>query len=338
MGAHRMQVVRPVEGRDLKSLLEFHQSGTEGIISLPKSPSSLQLQIERSIDSFHNLPNRISNALYQFVLEDTHLGKVVGGCVIMGSIDGEYCFESQWDDYNSDALELHNKVELIKKCITYQGAALLCSLFLEPDYRGKGMGKLLSCSRYLFLTDYQKVFPQKIIVDMRSYQDKNGDFPFYEFFLKNFIGLPQSRMNDLLSKGHEGELFKMVPDHPIPVPLLHESAKEALGKPHIETQNSYNIFIQEGFRFNKRVNFDSGGPILESDLEGMHTFQHSKVYCVESIQNNLDGKLLMASNQKPEYRVGFINAKVGSDQAIVVDSQSAKLLLVNKGDWIRIRE
>ena len=111
----------------------------------------------------------------------------------------------------------------------------LAAFFCRPAYWGKGHGRLLSLSRFLFMAEHLDRFDNETIAEMRGNVTENGFSPFWAAIGSHFfeIEFPQAETLTTNSKNVIADLF---PRHPIYIPLLPDDAQATIAKVHQHTE------------------------------------------------------------------------------------------------------
>jgi arginine N-succinyltransferase len=114
---------------------------------------------------------------YMFVMEDTTNGRLAGICAIKGAVGLDepfYNYRIGTLVHSSRELDVFTRMETLYLSNDLTGSTELCSLFLHPDYRTGNNGKLLSKSRFLFIAQFPHLFTEKLIAEMRGYQEEGA--------------------------------------------------------------------------------------------------------------------------------------------------------------------
>ena len=116
-------------------------------------------------------------------------------------------------------LNVRKDVRTLTLVEEHNGPCEIGSLFLHPDYRRDGNGRLLSLSRFLFMAEHRQRFEPQVIAEMRGVIDDQGRSPFWDAVGKHFfeIDFPKA---DYLSMVNKKFIADLMPRHPLYVPLL----------------------------------------------------------------------------------------------------------------------
>jgi arginine N-succinyltransferase len=110
----------------------------------------------------------------------------------------------------------------------HSGPCEIGSLFLHPDERKKGWGRLLSCCRFLFMAEFSDPFEDTVIAEMRGVVDVQGRSSFWEALGRRIFDIDFPKA-DYLSMKNKKFIADLMPKHPIYTMLLPEEAQSSLG-------------------------------------------------------------------------------------------------------------
>ena len=201
-----MLIVRAVVESDLDGLLDLARLVGPGMTTLKPDRRALAARLATACASF---AERIDPAQrdYLFVMEDPERAAIVGTCAVKAAVglhEPFYNYRIGTLVHSSKELGVFSRLDTLYLSNDLTGSAELCSLFLHPDYRKGHHGKLLSRSRFLFIAQYPHLFPERLIAEMRGYQDEAGRSPFWDSLGQHFFRMDFDRADDLTSLGREG--------------------------------------------------------------------------------------------------------------------------------------
>src|SRR5262249_36368790 len=133
------------------------------------------------------------------------------------------------------------------------GAAELCSLFLQGEYRRDNNGSLLSKSRFLFMAEFPERFNPRVIAEMRGVSDEQGRSPFWEALGRHFFKMEFSEADYLSGIGQKSFIAELMPQHPVYTAFLDDEARAVIGQVHENTKPALAMLAGEGFRYNGYV-------------------------------------------------------------------------------------
>jgi len=294
-------VFRPVQLDDLAGLADLVGNVAGGHTSRSNDPRFLEGKVHASERAFYPQIEKPGNEHYLFVLEDLETGKLIGTAGIIAQIGGAdpfYTFEIRRDRQFHAPLQISREVETLHLKRNQQGPAELCSLFLHPDFRRGGLGKLLSLSRFLFMRNFPERFAAGILAELRGYRDPAGDSPFWEAVGKYFFKRDTVSADVLGGLGEKGFIEALLPHHPIYPGLLPKPARDVIGRVHRDSEAARQILLAEGFGPTDEVDLFDAGPILRAELKNLRTVQRMRSAPLESslpADANRRAKLLVAT-------------------------------------------
>ncbi len=163
--------VRPARADDLDALLGFAQLTGGGFTNLPPDRAALARRIERSIASFAADLTGPVDELYLLILEQTSTGRIGGTAAVFSRIGAEwpfYSYKISSASQTSRALGRTFSMRLLNLCTDHDGASEVGGLFLHPDLRTGGLGRLLARSRYLFIAANRARFADCLLAELRG--------------------------------------------------------------------------------------------------------------------------------------------------------------------------
>src|SRR5699024_1789348 len=169
-----MLFLRPSREDDLDGLMRLAGMTGAGFTSLSPDRHLLRRRLRHSAYSFADALESRDDAHYLFALEDSDSGRLAGVCGILAATGRDNPFYSYRVGLVVNAsrrLNISNAVQTLYLCNDYTGCAEKGSLCLDPDYRGRSAGRLLSRSRFLFLAEFRQRFPERVIAEMRGVSD-----------------------------------------------------------------------------------------------------------------------------------------------------------------------
>ena len=203
---------------------------------------------------------------YVFVMEDLTKGVLVGTSAIYSKVGGFepfYSYEIKTSVHESSELEVRKEVQALHLREEHDGPTEIGSLFLAPDYWGNGHGKLLSLSRFLFISQFPCRFEKEIVAEMRGVVGKNGKSPLWSALGSHFFQIEFPKAETLTSESKKF-IADLMPRHPIYIPLLPQEAQDVIGEVHRNTRPARAMLEKEGFVFDNFVDIFDGGPTLNA--------------------------------------------------------------------------
>ena len=308
-------IIRPVREADLEGVFQLSLKSKDGLTSFPKNKTHLALKIAKSCHSFSKKVELPHDEFYFFVMEDLQLQKIIGVCSIIASVgisDPFYSFLIQTLKKESWCLDKEISIDLLKLHRLYNGPSEIGTLFLDPDYRIKGLGRLLSLSRFAYISRFPHRFKSTIIAEMRGVSDDHGS-PFWKHVGSHFFDLSFMEA-DRLSSENKQFIAELIPKYPIYINLLHADARAVIGQVHKNTVPALQLLLKEGFRVTSFVDIFDAGPKIEIETKKLRFFSELQpaktVLFQDSISDASDFKLACNGNEE-EFIVSFCTNEDG---------------------------
>ncbi len=332
-----MQVVRPVKMSDLDALHKLAHLTGYGLTTLSRDVELLRQRVQESEMAFGERPVRPRGESYLFVLEDVETGKVVGTSGIASKVGGFepfYCYRVETVVHQSPELGIRREIKTLHLVTEHNGPCEIGSLFLHPDFRVHGNGRLLSLSRFLYMAQNPERFDPVVIAEMRGVIDENGRSPFWEAIGKHFFDLDFSKA-DALSLVNKKFIADLMPRHPIYVPILPAEAQAVIGEVHTQTKPALELLKSEGFKWSGMVDIFEAGPVMRVKLDEIRSVKESVVGRVKEVVNGeAEGTAMHVMNTRADSRCARATIAV-KDEGIVIGKEAAAGLELKVGDEVR---
>jgi arginine N-succinyltransferase len=333
-----MVIVRPVSMDDLDALGELAGLAGVGLTTLPKDRALLARRIERSEASFRRFADRPGGESYLFVMEDTAAPRVVGACGIVSKVGGFepfYGYRIEMQLFESRIIGVHKEVPILKLHEEHDGPAEIGSLFLHPDWRHSGNGRLLQLVRFLFMAEHPELFEQAVLSEIRGVLNERGHSPFWDALGRHFFGLDFAEA-DRLSVVNKKFIAELMPDHPIYIPLLPPDAQAVIGKPHRDSERAVKNLEGEGFRFANMVDIFDAGPVVSCPRDEIRTVRESRRTVISAISDEpIDGPQYMIGTTTEKFRACKGCAEV-TRAGVRITAEAATALALTVGDAVRV--
>jgi arginine N-succinyltransferase len=335
-----MLVVRAITAADLDPLIDLAKQVGSGMTTLKPDRKMLGDRVSVAVASFAGaIPPEQRD--YMFVMEDTATGRLAGICAIKGAVGLDepfYNYRIGTLVHSSRELDVFTRMDTLYLSNDLTGATELCSLFLHPDYRSGNNGKWLSKSRFLFIAQFPQLFTEKLIAEMRGYQEEDGRSPFYEGLGRHFFKMDFNHVDDLTAMGKKSFIAELMPRQPMYVAYLPDDAQEVIGKVHRSTAPARKLLEQEGMHFEGYVDIFDAGPVLQARVSELRAMRDSTVAIADSDAERTspaDAEPMLVSNTRLEdFRMIVTNASpVGGK--IALSTSELELLHCQSGDSIR---
>jgi len=334
-----MKIIRPIELADLPALVHLAESAGAGFTSLPTDEAYLKEKIELSLASFERNVEVAGHERYLFVMKETDTGEIGACCAIeaaCGLDEAFYNYRVGLTVHASRELGIYNRVPTLYLSNDYTGASVLCSLYMQPHFRGAGAGKLLSKCRFLFMALFPQRFAEKVIAEMRGVSNEDGRSPFWEGLGRHFMSVEYTEAEHIVGMGNKAFIAELMPPHPIYSVLLPQEAQEVMGKVHPQTAPALHLLQQEGFRYQGYVDIFDGGPTVECPREDIRSVRCSEQLVVGPGTPGAGGQPCLISNTALEgFRCAYAELSP-ADGSVALPAALATALGVSSGDAVRV--
>jgi arginine N-succinyltransferase len=218
----------------------------------------------------------------------------------------------------------------------FDGETEVGGLFVDPELRGMALGQLMARSRYMFMAAHRTWFGERVIAELRGYQGEDGRSPVWESIGRHFYDMEFDEADRTGAIHGNQFIADLGPRYPIYISMLPAAAQEALGRPHQDGRPAHAMLLTEGFRDEGYVDIFDGGPTLVAHIDAVRTVMASRE--TNLIGEQEDGQAsLIATGLGSSFRLvrGLVTRVEGG---VRVDSTSARMLGVSKGDTLRVAE
>jgi arginine N-succinyltransferase len=333
-----MLLFRPVRESDLPGLVALASSIAGGLTTLPANEEFLRDRIDASLRAFATRVKRPGGECYLFVLEDTATGEVVGTSGLAACVGGYepfYSYEIRTERYEHAPLKIQKQVSVLHLKEVHRGPSEICSLYLRPDHRRAGAGRLLSLARFLFVGAFPARFDETIIAELRGRLDEAGRSPFWEAVGRQFFEFDFYAADFLSGLGDKGFIADLMPDHPIYIPLLPPAVQAVIGQVHQNTEPALRLLLAEGFERTNEVDIFDAGPLLRASTKAIRTIRTMRSARLrESGPSPVTGIPRLVARTAPDFRAGLGVVAEGTDGTVTLDRDTAANLGLSAGDTV----
>lgn len=321
-------LVRASHAGDLDSLYRIAKRTGGGFTNLPPDRDFLKEKLERVDASFAIDSEPAAEDQFLFVLEDVPSGAVVGTCQIFAQIGYTspfYSYRVGRQSHFSRALKRTFHIDTLTLCTDLNGAGEVGGLYLHPEARATGLGKLLARSRYLFVKAHISRFPERIIAELRGVYDELGNSPFWDGLAGRFFNMSFREADDFNAVHGSGFIEDVMPADPIFPVLLNDAARAVIGLPHHSGRAAMRMLEEENFVFANYIDVFDGGPTLIAPTAEIRTIaeaQQSPIVAIHDLEGDVQ---LLAFGRGADFRAcyGVVSA---AETGVVLATEAARLL------------
>lgn len=334
-----MLVVRPVTREDVPQLLAMAAETGFGLTTLPRDEALLARRVNESLESFAQLDGRPPRGeSFLLVLEDTDTQQIAGTSGLVSKVGGFepfYAYRIDKSIHSSEQLGVHKEIATLHLVAEHNGPCEIGSLFLRPEHRRHGNGRLLSLSRFVLIAEHAEQFDPMVIAEMRGVIDERGGSPFWDALGRHFfdIDFPTA---DYLSVVNKKFIADLMPRHPIYIPLLPTTAQAVIGQVHIQTKPALALLESEGFTFSGMVDIFEAGPVMRCPRDRIRAVRDSRrLRVADVVAAELDGPPHIIATVDGPFRACRGTIEVEGESADI-EQAVADALGLHRGDTIRV--
>ncbi|MEM8781933.1 MAG: arginine N-succinyltransferase [Planctomycetota bacterium] len=266
-----MWTLRAARDGDLPALVELARTAGPGLTTFPADAGRLAQRLSAS--------EARDEPLLVLCDADGRAHGVSGLVRRVGDAaqdDPFYAYRRERTIHRSEGLGVRKEVEALHLVAEYDGPSEVGTLFLHPDARGGGLGRLLSLGRFLLMANDPEHFQRCVIAELRGVVDEQGRSPFWDALGSHFFGVSYADA-DARSSRDKRFIAELMPTHPIYVPLLPRGARDVIARVHPKTEPAKRLLESEGFYATNLVDIFDAGPALRCDVSAVRTVRQSRV-------------------------------------------------------------
>lgn len=339
-----MLVVRPAKQSDYEDFYNFARMSGAGFTSLPEDPETLKKRLVKSEKTFagdpqYCDPNEAEGGVYLLMVENPKTKQVLGCAAVKTNIGHDVPFFNfrvttlgQLSRVTGRKFEMSTLVMVND----YTGSTEVGTLFLNPQHRGEGAGKLLSLSRFMLMASMPSRFGKTIVSELRGVVHLDGRSPFWEGVGRPFYRMDFSEADNLSAVTDNQFIIDLGPKHPIYIDLLPDSARGAIAETHPDGAAARRLLEREGLRFEGVIDIFDGGPLLACRVEDTRTMRESvRAPFVVGDVRGLE-KCLLSNDKLEDFACTLAPAQIEKDR-ILVSQEVLDNLGLKEGDFGRAR-
>lgn len=299
-----MIIVRTAVKSDIDGVMRLAEQAFPGMTTLPPDQTVLAKKLDRSIQSIAKTIEKPNDESYFLVMEDTETGTIIGTSAILaclGSVDEFYSYKLNKVTHSCKELDKKISVETLNLSNHFEGFAEVATLYLDPEYRHSGNGKLLASSRYLFMAQFRERFPEGVMADLRGYFDDDGCSPFWDAVGAHFFDMPFAEADLYGAINGNQFIADLMPKHPLYVNMLPEAAQKVIGQPNVKGKPALTMLNNEGFRWNGHVDIFDAAPSVDTKIDD-----------IESIKRSASAEVIGISEYEGDARAMLVTSDIES--------------------------
>lgn len=325
-----MVLIRPVRATDLDSLYKLANEVSAGMTTLPADRDALKKKIDRSVESFAAEISTPGPQYYLLVMEDPQTGEIGGTSAIFASIGLEkpfYSYSLTRNTHVSSELKAHKTHDVLTLVNDYMGYAEVGTLYLSPGFRKGNNGRALARSRYLLMAQHPERFGDRVVAEIRGWQDESGQSPFWEAVGKQFFEMEFDEADHLSAISNNQFIADLMPKYPVYVTLLPKQAQRVIGVPNDEAAPALSLLKKEGFRYERHVDIFDGGPCVEARVRDLKAIRDAKRAIVDERDEKASANgmaCLIASGDRDRFRVVECTLTPTENGRVILSAEAMK--------------
>jgi arginine N-succinyltransferase len=331
--------VRPARAADVDALLDLARLTGGGFTNLPADRASLAARLAHSDASFARGIEAPEDETYILLLEQSGTGRI-GGCGMVFSRIGVkwpfYSYKLATLSQTSKELGRSFAMPFLSLTTDHDGASEVGGLFLHPDLRTGGLGRLLARSRYLFVAQHRARFGDKMLAELRGVLDEEGNSPFWDALGRKFFGMTFPEADRFNAVNGNQFIADLMPRHPVYTSLLPETAQAVIGKPHTTGRAALAMLEAEGFSYDNYVDIFDGGPTVTARTDQLRTIRDSRLARIAQLAGSDENftPALLAAGRLTGFRA-WIGHVAGDGDSVTLPVREAETMGLAPGDEVR---
>ncbi len=253
-------VFRPATANDISAIAKLTSKADSGLTTVPKTQADVAAYVSESTD-FLAGDSGANRLLFVAERGDKVLG--ISGIIPKLGVDRPfYSFKRSRHARKSSQQGLKVRYDTLQLTTDFDDFTELATIFLSPEARGQGVGRLLSLGRLAFIHSHRARFESRLMADVRGWVDDTGVSPFWEHLTSKFIQTDFDEA-DRLSTGDAGFIVELLPALPILLNLLPPIVSDCAGRPHDLSAGAMGLLMAAGFEDTDLCDIFDGGPAIQ---------------------------------------------------------------------------
>jgi arginine N-succinyltransferase len=271
--------MRAAGQRDLAGFKQLREIAGAGFTSLMLDDAALAAKLALSDESFASSSQTVGAERYFIALEHIETGALAGCCGVKATI-GEtppfFNFRVITEAQSSAVVNRRFDMRVLIGVNDFTGCTEVGSLFVRPEHRAGGVGRALAQCRYMLMASAPARFRDKVVSELRGVVSSEGASPFWEAVGRHFFRMDFAEADKLSAITDNQFILDLMPQHPIYVDLLPESARAVVGKCHKDGEGAQRLLEWEGFAFSNVVDIFDGGPLMSAPRDQIRTRREAR--------------------------------------------------------------
>lgn len=271
-------VIRAASSADLSDFCALRSLAGAGFTSFMVDDDVLAARLEKSAKSFAAPVQSPGDERYMLAMEAPG-GGVVGSVGVKATIGASppfFNFRVVRIAQASAAADRRFDMSLLVLVNEFTGATEVGSLFVRPEHRAGGMGRMLAQARYVFMAAAPHRFNDRVVSELRGVVLPDGRAPLWEHLGRHFFRMSFQEADRLSATGDSQFILDLMPRSPIYCDLLPDEARAVIGECHPDGRGARKLLEWEGFRYDHVVDIFDGGPLLSVSRDAIRTLRETR--------------------------------------------------------------
>ncbi|MEM7577168.1 MAG: arginine N-succinyltransferase [Planctomycetota bacterium] len=238
-------LLRATVPEDAPDLAELVRGAGPGMGTMPQGEAEFAAVIEQSLAA--QRPT--------FVLERMDTGRPVGLSSMIPTLPAAAHSITCEVRHDGDDTRLRPHGEFV-------GSTELCTLYLKPEMRGGGNGRLLSLGRFFDLLNRPGLYADRLIVELRGVLDEQGVSPLWASVCERVLKMESVEAHRTLRDDPAYLVSRLSEDGWLDISDVPAALRALLGQVHQNTEPARRLLAAEGFMETGYVDLLDAGPVL----------------------------------------------------------------------------
>lgn len=313
-------VIRAAHAGDLGGFSQLRALAGPGFTSFMVDDEGLGARLEKSAKSFAAPAAAPGDERYLLALEAPD-GTIAGSVGVKATIGADPpFFNFRLVQIAQASATAHRRFDMGMLILVneFTGATEVGSLFVRPEHRAGGMGRMLAQARYVFMAAAPHRFNDRVVSELRGVVGADGRAPLWEHLGRHFFRMSFQEADRLSATGDSQFILDLMPRSPIYCDLLPDEARAVIGECHPDGRGARKLLEWEGFRFDNVVDIFDGGPLLSVSRDAIRTLRETRRVMLIADETISEARpALIASSEVASFRCAPAKAAFVGDGAHV---------------------
>ncbi|MEQ1619647.1 MAG: arginine N-succinyltransferase [Terricaulis sp.] len=299
-------VIRAAGPADFEGFKQLREIAGAGFTSLMLDDKAMAAKLEQSAESFASNTADSGAERYFLALEHVDTGALAGCCGVKATI-GEappfFNFRIITEAQSSPVVNRRFDMRVLVGVNDFTACSEVGSLFVRPEHRANGVGRMVAQSRYMLMASAPQRFREQVVSELRGVVSPEGVSPFWEAVGRHFFRMDFAEADKLSATTDNQFILDLTPQHPIYVDLLPEAARAVIGRCHKDGEGARKLLEWEGYGFSNVIDIFDGGPLMSVKRDHIRTLRESRRFRLEIAVDASAGKrALIAVDSLRDFR------------------------------------